>query len=84
MLWDDTVEERVVDFEPLFIKWKVDTNLMKLHDWDVFKDVTVSDTGSLCWNNVLISFTFNDILHTEPLELDALVLYSQSKKVSTQ
>lgn len=81
LLWD-TGEERVVEFAPLFQNWEGDANLMKLTDWETFQEVSLSDTGALCWENVPVIFTYKGDTHVEPLELDSLVLYRQSKKIA--
>ncbi|MCC6414151.1 MAG: helix-turn-helix transcriptional regulator, partial [Saprospiraceae bacterium] len=47
----------------------------------IFQEVTLSENHTLCWPNVLFSFTFKAATRSEPLELDALELYRQSKLI---
>lgn len=82
MLWN-TFEVRALDFTPLFEVWAAegDTKMADLQDWKIFSKVALSENHTLCWPNVLVSFTFNGETRSEPLELDAQELYHQSKLV---
>lgn len=82
VLWN-TAEIRVIDFSPLFQVWEEEGEayVTDIKEWDVFKKATVSDNGTLAWNNIPVSFTFKGERHTAPLELDAQELYRQSLPV---
>jgi len=82
LLWN-TSEIRVLDFAQLCKQWEAegDSKMAALRDWETFKQVTLSENRTLCWPNVLISFSFKGEARTSPLELDALELYSQSTLV---
>ncbi|MEQ1747492.1 MAG: helix-turn-helix transcriptional regulator [Saprospiraceae bacterium] len=82
LLWN-TSEIRMLDFVPLFDRWKKegDISLLPLCDWDVFQKVTLSETRTLSWPNLPILFTYKRETRSAPLELDALELYSQSQLV---
>lgn len=79
LLWN-TSEIRILDFTGLFKQWEAegDHQMASLRDWDIFKQVALSENRTLCWPNVLVSFTYKGEARTNPLELDALELYSQS------
>jgi len=82
LLWN-TSEIRILDFVPLFEIWEKegDTNIIALRDWDIFKQVGLSENGTLCWENVPVSFSFKGTIRSAPLELDAQELYRQSQLV---
>ena len=82
MLWN-TSEIRVLDFGPLFDVWEKegDVKMAALRDWEVFKQVILSENRTLCWPNVAVSFTFKKETRSLPLELDAQELYKQSQLV---
>lgn len=82
-LWN-TGEMRVIDFEETMQKWRSEGyELMQpLFDYDTFKHVSLGETGTLQWTNVPIIFTFDGQTHTEPLDLDPIVLYETSKPLS--
>jgi len=82
MLWS-TSEIRELDFVPLFKQWEAegDTKMAALRDWETFNQVALSENRTLCWPNVPVSFTFKGEARTNPMELDALELYSQSALV---
>ena len=76
VLWN-TSEIRELDFAPLFGQWEAegDTKMAALRDWEAFRQVTLSENRTLCWPNILVSFTFKGTTRSNPLELDALELY---------
>lgn len=82
LLWS-TSEIRELDFAPLFRQWEAegDTKMAALRDWEVFRQVTLSENRTLCWPNIPVSFTFKGTTHSNPLELDALELYRQTTLV---
>jgi len=82
-VWD-TGEVQVKDFEDDIARWK-STNyelLLPLSDYENFRHVSVNDTGTLQWENIPVTFTFDGQTHTEPLDLDPIVLYQTSKPLS--
>lgn len=81
-LWN-TSEIRVLDFAPLFEAWEAegDAKMAVLRDWEIFKQVAISEDRTLFWPNVPVSFTFKNTTCWAPLELDPLVLYDQSTLV---
>lgn len=82
-LWD-TGEMRVKDFEADLIQWQA-TNyelLLPLSDYDKFRHVSLGETGTLQWENIPVTFTFDGQARTEPLDLDPIVLYQTSKPLS--
>ncbi|MBI4645153.1 MAG: helix-turn-helix domain-containing protein [Bacteroidia bacterium] len=82
-LWNNG-EVREIDFSPMFKRWQKDkcTLLLPLMDYEIFKTVKVSDTKTLCWNNVPISHTLNGKLHTSPLDLCPDTLYKESRLIN--
>ncbi|MDZ4679335.1 MAG: helix-turn-helix transcriptional regulator [Saprospiraceae bacterium] len=83
LLWN-TSEIRALDFAQLCNQWEADgdSKMAALRDWETFKQVTLSENRTLCWPNVLVSFSFKgEASTTSPLELDALELYRQSTLV---
>ena len=78
-LWNNA-EIREIDFEPLFQIWteQKDENLLRLRHFDDFKQVSLSESRTLEWKNLPVSFTFKGQTSTQPLELDPDVLYQHS------
>ena len=78
-LWNNA-EIREIDFDPLFQIWRQqkDENLLKLSDFEVFKQVSISESRTLEWKNLPITFTFKGKTSVQPLELDPDVLYQNS------
>jgi hypothetical protein len=83
IMWNDG-ELRVIDFSKNFDNWKKENNkdLFPLMNEEVFKQVSLSESGTLQWNNVLTKIVWKGQERTEPLELDPIVLYEQSKELS--
>lgn len=83
VMWDNG-ELRVIDFAKNFDSWKKENNitLLPLMDKDVFKQVSISESGTLQWHNVFTKITWKGQERNEPLELDPVVLYEQSKELS--
>jgi hypothetical protein len=81
-LWN-TDEIRLLDFELQFEKWRKenDETVLQLSDYEVFKYVSISEAGTLQWVNVQVKLFFKGRERTEPLELDSVVLYEQSRSV---
>ncbi len=79
ILWNNA-EIREIDFEPLFLIWaeQKDENLLKLRDFAIFKHVSISESRTLEWKNVPITFTFKGKKSVQSLELDPDVLYQNS------
>jgi len=73
-------EVRRNDFEPRFAEWKRDgdTQLFPLLDFDVFKQVAVSPTRTLCWPVVPVQIQLSRRTIEGPLDLDPDELYQQS------
>lgn len=70
---------RLVNLQPLSDTWKQDTRTASLLDFDVFKQVSVSEHGTLHWTNVLVHLPFlPPELQYQPYDLDPDVLYEQS------
>ncbi len=78
-IWNNA-EIREIDFEPMFQMWQKngEMNLLKIQDFDVFKNVSISLSRTLQWENIPISFTFKGKTSSQPLELDPDVLYENS------
>jgi len=59
LLWN-TSEIRALDFAQLCNQWEADgdSKMAALRDWETFKQVTLSENRTLCWPNVLVSFSF--------------------------
>ncbi len=85
LLWG-TGDTQTIDFEPLFALWKVegDSKMVPLQDWEAFRQVALSENGTLCWPNILVPFSYKGNTRMEPLELDAQELYRQGEKVAYQ
>lgn len=83
VMWNNG-ELRVIDFAKNFDKWKKENNktLFPLMNEDIFKEVTISESGTLQWENVPTLFVWKGQERTEPLELDPVVLYEQSKELT--
>ena len=78
-LWNNA-EIRVIDFDILFQIWAEQKaeNLLKLRDFDNFKQVSLSESRTLEWKNLPTTFTFKGKTSVQPLELDPDVLYQNS------
>jgi DNA-binding XRE family transcriptional regulator len=72
-----------LDFTPLFKIWAAegDSKMAALQQKQVFEQVVLSETHTLCWPNILVPFVFKGQTRMEPLELDAQELYRQSHLV---
>ncbi len=81
-LWN-TGEVRVIDFAPQFLQWQQenDQTALKISAYEVFKCVSLSEAGTLQWINVPVSISFKGQQQEQPLELDPIVLYAQSRSV---
>ena len=82
LLWNNS-EVREIDFTELFLKWQQDgnTNLLRLKDFDAFKQVRLSEHRTLEWANLPIEVTFQGKTQAFPLELDPDVLYQNSQLI---
>ena len=82
LLWNNS-EVREIDFTELFLKWQQDgnTNLLRLKDFDTFKQVRLSEHRTLEWTNLPIEVTFQGKTQAFPLELDPDVLYQNSQLI---
>lgn len=70
---------RLVNLKPLLDSWKQDTRTAPLLNFDVFKQVSVSEHGTLHWTNVLVHLPFlPPDLQYQPYDLDPDVLYEGS------
>jgi hypothetical protein len=83
VMWDNE-EVRVIDFFKNFDTWRKENNkdLFPLMNEEVFKQVSISESGTLQWENVPTKIVWKGKERTEPLELDPIVLYEQSKVLS--
>lgn len=79
----DTGETRVNDLETRFSEWENHPLLHPLLDYKIFRDVAVSEDGTLQWPSVPVTVTFLGQTLTEPLDLDPIVLYETSKPLPT-
>lgn len=79
MLWNNA-EIREIDFEPLFQIWaeQKDENLLRLCNFEAFKQVSISESKTMEWKNLPVTFTFKGKTSVQPLELDPDVLYQNS------
>ena len=79
LLWNNS-EVREIDFTILFVKWQQDGNtaLLRLKDFEAFKQVRLSEHRNLEWANLLIEITFKGQIQAYPLELDPDVLFQNS------
>ncbi|MDI9868393.1 helix-turn-helix domain-containing protein [Flectobacillus roseus] len=79
VIWT-TAEIRVIDFEPFFQQWNKNANehLLALKDWEVFKNVAVSESKTLEWLNHTSVVNFRNKRIEVPTSLDPDVLYEQS------
>ena len=82
LLWT-TSEVREIDFNKFFDKWSKESNetLLRLKNFEDFKQVQVSEEKTLVWNNLPVSFTFNGETITGGLDLDPDVLYENSRLI---
>jgi DNA-binding XRE family transcriptional regulator len=72
-------ETRRIDFASLLEEWKANESTAKLLDFEQFKQVSISDSQTLQWENVLMSLPFlPEGLQSQPYDLDPDVLYQQS------
>lgn len=79
-LWD-TGEIRVNNFTSELKGWENEPLYKLLTEIETFKEVSVSENGTLEWENVGVSFMFKGKKRTEPLDLDPVVLYNSSTLV---
>ncbi len=78
-------QTRQIDFAPLCEEWKTDKSIAKLLDFEQFRQVSISDTQTLHWENVQVYLPFLLIeLQYQPYDLDPDVLYQQSVSVAVQ
>ena len=79
LLWNNS-EVREIDFTILFVKWQQEgnTDLLRLKDFDAFKQVRLSEQRTLEWANLPIEVTFKGQTQAYPLELDPDVLFQNS------
>ena len=82
LLWNNS-EVREIDFTELFLKWQRDgnTDLLRLKDFEAFKQVHLSEQRTLEWTNLPIEVTFQSKTQAFPLELDPDVLYENSQLI---
>lgn len=82
LLWT-TSEVREIDFSSSFERWSKqgDKNLLRLQNYDDFKQVKISEGRTLVWNNLPVSFTFDGKTITGGLDLDPDVLYENSRLI---
>ena len=82
LLWNNS-EVREIDFTELFLKWQQDgnTDLLRLKDFEAFKQVHLSEQRTLEWTNLPIEVTFQSKTQAFPLELDPDVLYENSQLI---
>lgn len=71
----NTGEVKTTDFEPLFRKWKLEEGHIGfgLTDYNIFKQVTLTETRTLCWEPIR--------LDGQAYDLDPIVLYEAGKLV---
>jgi len=85
-LWNNG-EIRMNDFSSTFEYWKATENahLLALTNWDVFKEVSVSNDSprTLQWENHPITFIWKGKTQTAPTDLDPDVLYQASTFLRT-
>ena len=81
ILWNNG-QIRVNDFTNTFAAWELsnNTHLLGLKNWEIFKDVSVSNEPprTLEWRNYPLNFTFKGKTLSSPTDLDADVLYQES------
>lgn len=79
LLWNNS-EVREIDFTLFFQKWEKEGNsdLLRLKDFDAFKQMHLSEQRTLEWTNLPIEITFKGQIQSYPLELDPDVLYENS------
>lgn len=79
LLWNNA-EVREIDFTPLFQKWEKENNtdLLRLKDYDSFKQVSLSEQHTIEWQNLPIEINFKGKSQSFPLELDPDVLFQNS------
>lgn len=73
-LWN-TGETKVIDFEKLFIEWDMQPGDIDyaLTDYEVFKQVGLTDTLDLCWEPIKID--------GQPYDLDPIVMYEAGELI---
>jgi Protein of unknown function (DUF2442) len=77
-LWN-TGEVLVSDFEYKFNS--SDNYFQSLSDFGVFRQASVSELGTLQWQNVPVSLFFDGHYTTQPFDLDPEVLYEESQQI---
>ncbi len=82
LLWNSS-EVREIDFDIFFKKWVTENNqnLLRLENYEDFKQVTLSDEKTLIWHNLSTSFTFKGQTISAPLDLDPDVIYKNSRLI---
>jgi DNA-binding XRE family transcriptional regulator len=82
LLWNNS-EVREIDFDIFFKKWVTENNqnLLRLENYEDFKQVTLSDEKTLIWHNLSTSFTFKGQNIIAPLDLDPDVIYENSRLI---
>jgi DNA-binding XRE family transcriptional regulator len=76
-------ETRKIDFTYLLEEWKANEATAKLSDFEQFKQVSISDSQTLQWANVLMYLPFlPKELQLQPYDLDPDVLYQQSTPIA--
>ncbi len=77
----NTGESRIIDFEDIFEKWKIDEEdpeFLLLNDEKAFKKVKLIE-GTLVWENIKIQGIDEKGLKVEyPFDMDPIVLYENS------
>jgi DNA-binding XRE family transcriptional regulator len=82
LLWNNS-EVRETDFSVWFQKWEQnsDISLLRLKNYDDFKQVTLSEQKTLEWANLPVEITFKGQKQSFSLELDPDVLYQNSQLI---
>jgi len=83
-LWTNK-ETRLIDFVPLFAKWKKEgeIDLLPLSDAKIFSTVSLSRAKTLQWKTVQKAFVWKGETRYEPIELDPYVLFAQSTLINS-
>lgn len=82
-----TAEIRVIDFEPLFAEWNLKPGDLdgKLLDYESFRQVSLGESFTLEWTNMLVRHPyFNQTKWEEresPFDLDPIILYQASRPI---
>lgn len=77
-LWS-TGEYRISDFDGELDDWKQNEFLAPLTDYQIFRHVSVGESGTLQWENLPHTSPFG---YVSPMDFDADVLYETSKPLS--